>query len=121
MAIRIVSDGSPLGVKVFDEENNDITKVICKNCTSINIELNAAQAPVASFNYTLLPFDITAEKSASYKDAPLIHFWNGKRVEKMDAKDIRDFYEWHETHCDAKASTDAIIAVNKRHREISST
>ena len=66
--IKIVSDGTTLGVKLFDEEGNDITSTACKNCTGIEIKLCPGELPLAVFTYRALPLEITARKIDEYEE-----------------------------------------------------
>lgn len=117
--IKIVSDGTPLGVKLFDEEGKDITSVAGKNCTRIDIKLCAGEPPLTVFTYRTLPLEITARKIDEYEESPIQSFfcWKGKDTREMTAEDIKECYDWCDRH-PGEDKTGFLSAVQRRYVEI---
>lgn len=120
-AVRIVSDGNVVGTKAFDEAGNDVSEAIFKNCIGIDISMNAGDRPKAMLYYRAVPFDVVSQIVQVYDEPPIktIHYWKGKNVEEMTSGDIMEFYRWYDSNdTTGLVSTDAIIAINKRQREL---
>lgn len=117
--IKIVSDGTPLGVKLFDEEGMDITNAAGKNCTGIDIRMRASEIPTAVFQYLSVPIEVTAIKVDEYEESPIqvVFFWKGKDTREMSAEDIKDCYDWCDRH-PGEDKTGFLSAVQRRYFEI---
>ena len=117
--IKIVSDGTPLGIKLFDEEGIDITGPVGKNCTGIDIRLCPAELPLAVFTYRSMPLEITARKIDEYEESPIQSFfcWKGKDTREMTVEDIKECYDWCDRH-PGEDKTGFLSAVQRRYIEI---
>jgi len=118
--IKIVSDGTLLGVKLFDEEGNDITRTAGKKCLGIEIKLCPGEPPISVFTYRALPLEITARKIDEFdSNAPIeaVFYWKGKPTQDMTAEDIKECYDWCDRH-PGEDKTGFLSAVQRRYIEI---
>ncbi len=119
-SIKIVSDGTTLGVKLFDEEGNDITRTAGNKCLGIEIKLCPGEHPLAVFTYRALPLEITARKIDEFdSNSPIesVFYWKGKPTKDMTAEDIKDCYDWCDRH-PGEDKTGFLSAVQRRYTEL---